>query len=151
MSETINDCGTCTLCCKVLRVDSISKPAGAWCIACDARGGGCGVYENRPQECRDFKCVWLESQSFAPERRLAPSLRPDVSRAVLMAGKDGKALVCHVDPGMPDAPNRAPLRDLLRAVQAGGENVIVVTGRHRLASMNGVLVEYTANEPLEAA
>jgi len=51
-------CGTCTLCCKVLAVDELKKPHGKWCAHCKT-GQGCGIYDTRPAECRDFRCTWL--------------------------------------------------------------------------------------------
>lgn len=49
-------CGECSLCCKVLRVNSLDKPTGTWCQ--HARPG-CAIYEDRPVECRAFSCLWL--------------------------------------------------------------------------------------------
>ena len=51
-------CGDCTLCCKVMAVDAIKKPANKWCQhVCKA---GCEIYEERPQDCIDFECGWLQ-------------------------------------------------------------------------------------------
>ena len=40
-------CGTCSLCCKVLSVFELAKPAGKWCTHCRP-GNGCDVYATRP-------------------------------------------------------------------------------------------------------
>ena len=64
------ECGTCTACCTVLAIAELQKPARWACshVACDR----CGIYERRPQSCRDFNCVWLRGAIAGDE-----SLRPD--------------------------------------------------------------------------
>ena len=52
-------CGTCSLCCTVLRVDEIGKRAGEDCM--HQRGEkGCGIYETRPPICRGYQCLWRQ-------------------------------------------------------------------------------------------
>ena len=70
------ECGTCTVCCTVLAIAEMNKPM-RW--ACDhVTCTGCGIYEKRPQACRDFDCAWLRgllpSQG---ELQDDDSLRPD--------------------------------------------------------------------------
>jgi hypothetical protein len=36
-------CGDCTLCCKVMAIEMLAKPAGAWCPHCTAKRG-CTIY-----------------------------------------------------------------------------------------------------------
>ena len=44
-----------------MSIPELKKPADVWCEhAGDHPGGGCGIYEERPQSCRDFKCSWLQ-------------------------------------------------------------------------------------------
>ncbi len=68
-------CEDCTLCCKTHGVRSISKKPHTWCTHCTI-GAGCTIYENRPHECRDFTCMWLEGFGDEDER-------PDKSRCVV--------------------------------------------------------------------
>lgn len=69
-------CGDCTLCCTLLAVDALSKPARVPCQhECKpsppvrtptgerVKIGGCGIYKDRPQACRDFTCAWLVNKS----------------------------------------------------------------------------------------
>ncbi len=53
-------CGDCVACCKVLELNApemnFRKPAGVLCQHCT--GASCGIYETRPQECRDWYCAW---------------------------------------------------------------------------------------------
>ncbi|MEE8167216.1 MAG: hypothetical protein V3T64_16740 [Myxococcota bacterium] len=52
-------CGSCSLCCTLLRVDELHKVAGEDCI--HQRGtAGCGIYETRPPICRGYRCLWLQ-------------------------------------------------------------------------------------------
>src|SRR4051794_15963736 len=49
-------CGTCTACCMAASVPELGKPFYAVCEhVCDH---GCGIYEQRPQRCRDYRCAW---------------------------------------------------------------------------------------------
>ena len=57
--ESKRQCGSCTLCCKLLAVPAIEKPAGKWCQYCE-RSKGCGIYDVRPAGCRTFNCMWLQ-------------------------------------------------------------------------------------------
>ena len=51
-------CGACTMCCSALEIAHFNKPAGPLCVNCRV-GGGCAIYAERPQVCRDFECEWL--------------------------------------------------------------------------------------------
>jgi hypothetical protein len=52
-------CGTCSLCCTILRVDELAKPAGRDCL--HQRGeNGCGIHASRPSICRAYRCLWLQ-------------------------------------------------------------------------------------------
>ena len=52
-------CGSCSLCCTVLRVDELEKPAGFDCP--QQRGeAGCAIHETRPSVCRGYHCLWLQ-------------------------------------------------------------------------------------------
>lgn len=122
-------CDTCTLCCKLLGVDEVESPAGQWCQHCDRAGGGCRIYNKRPDPCRTFECVWLKSQTMPTP--LNPALRPDRCHVVLTTTKDGTGVVAHVDPGRPDAWQRGPISSLLHRAMVGGKQVIIVTGDQR--------------------
>lgn len=52
-------CGSCSLCCTVLRVDELAKPAGRDCR--HQRGPhGCAIHATRPGICRRYRCLWLQ-------------------------------------------------------------------------------------------
>jgi hypothetical protein len=62
---TKRECGSCSLCCKVMGVPEV-KEDFKWCPHCAPghKAGGCQIYENRPERCRDFHCQWLIDQRF---------------------------------------------------------------------------------------
>jgi hypothetical protein len=62
-------CGDCVACCEVLNIDEpdMVKPAEQMCPHCT--GKGCGVYDRRPQVCREWDCVWRRIGSMPPETR----------------------------------------------------------------------------------
>jgi len=51
-------CGTCSECCKTLKIEELDKPVGRRCPH-QQRGGGCEKYTSRPLSCRDFGCEYL--------------------------------------------------------------------------------------------
>lgn len=62
-------CGECQVCCKVTTIDlpEIQKESGAFCR--HGLGGGCGIYDTRPQVCRAFYCGWRLSRDFPDDWR----------------------------------------------------------------------------------
>jgi hypothetical protein len=100
-------CGTCTLCCKILRIAELEKPAGTWCAHCDP-GKGCRAYSDRPAECRSFICHWL----VAPH--LGDEWKPNRSKIVLAGQGDGNRILAHVDPGSPSAWKASPYYERLK-------------------------------------
>lgn len=106
-------CGTCTLCCKVFEVPPIdNKPRGVWCKHCKP-GRGCGIWETRPDFCRDFHCLWIKEQSLGPE------WKPEVAKFV-MNWWDQNHLYITCDPKAPLAyrvePYWTSLRDTARRI-----------------------------------
>ena len=69
------ECGPCSLCCTVLRVDELRKLGGTPCVH-QRVGGGCGIYAERPGICRAYRCLWLGGG-------LRDGDRPDALGAVL--------------------------------------------------------------------
>jgi Fe-S-cluster containining protein len=100
-------CGSCSLCCKVIAVAELQKPAGQWCIH-SARERGCNIHDVRPPSCRAFFCAWLIDPNLGPE------WKPEISRFVLTQEPKSQALVVMADPGMPLAWKREPYYSALR-------------------------------------
>jgi len=55
-------CSGCTECCRLLRIPQLAKPAGVPCPNCT--GHSCSIYDNRPDICRRFRCMWLLNDAF---------------------------------------------------------------------------------------
>ena len=87
-------CGTCVVCCKIpsIEEESLVKPAGILCP--HSTGSSCGIYESRPQTCRDFHCQWRHL-SFLDE-----NWRPDKSGVLIrvraLSGADGGELALNL-------------------------------------------------------
>lgn len=116
-------CGTCTLCCRLPEIEAFSKPADAWCVNC-AAGQGCAIYEDRPQLCRDFLCLWMT------EKDLGPEWEPSVAN--MMVYRQGPQVTVLVDPAHSaiwnSEPYAAQLRQWAKAEEARGGYVIVFAG-----------------------
>lgn len=64
------DCGECDLCCKLLETHGVPSPIGTYCQYCD---NGCTIHDTRPDECREYQCMWSQM----PEHFAMLELRPD--------------------------------------------------------------------------
>ena len=110
--ESSRECGGCTLCCTVLRVDALKKLGGVSCA--NLRGAdGCGIYAERPRICRAYRCLWLQGG-------LEEADRPDRLDAVLdlvSAGGSVRLAVREVFPGAVDENPR--LREIVERYRAG--------------------------------
>jgi hypothetical protein len=109
---TGRQCGDCNLCCKLLPIPPLHKPAGVRCQ--HSRHKGCTIYKDRPMACRTWSCRWLAD----PLTKRMP--RPDRCHYVIdmtydfitAVNEDGtkhqvSALQVWIDPAFPDA-HRAP-------------------------------------------
>lgn len=137
-------CGSCSLCCKVMSIPELEKPAGSWCpnVRLGSSCGGCAIYETRPESCRSFACAWLDG--FLPE-----NLKPDRSKAVVTASNAGW-LVVHVDPKYPDAATSGALGRWLAETSLLAPVLIVCGARRRLIA-NGPRASSQARQILAAA
>lgn len=103
---TDNLCGGCTMCCKIMGVTELNKPANSWCTKC-TKGVGCSVYETRPTSCVEFKCVWLQTQlgDWPVEE---PAKVPTIDGLV--------AVMPHVQPGFENDVSNTYAKDIVRAL-----------------------------------
>ena len=111
--ESSRECGSCTLCCTLLRVDALKKLGGVSCANLRGTDGGCGIYSDRPKICRTYRCLWLQGG-------LEEGDRPDRLDAVLdlvSAGGSVRLAVREVFPGAIDENPR--LREIVERYRAG--------------------------------
>ncbi len=99
-SKTMATCNSgraCTLCCKLLGITTLAKPRYQWCRFCK-KDTGCAVYEQRPDECQVYTCLWLETQLRG--EGMIDELKP-VNCGVILdtSATDKQSLVAHVNDG----------------------------------------------------
>ena len=114
-------CGDCGLCCKLMGVTALEKPAGKWCRHF-SKAGGCAVYADRPDDCRVFNCLWLLTDALGPE------WKPTVAGFVLHSEQGGARLIVESDPARPHDWRREPYQSTLRRWTAAGQEVLVFAG-----------------------
>jgi uncharacterized protein len=85
----VSTCGDCTLCCKVIGVKSLDKPRDKWCRHCTKKL--CTIYDERPDDCRQFDCVWLKMETLPDE------FRPDRCGFIITAMSSNKAVEMQID------------------------------------------------------
>jgi hypothetical protein len=97
-------CGDCTLCCRVVPVLELAKPPDVWCQHCDPKAG-CRIYDQRPNSCRKWWCVWLLDE------QLPEAMKPNrshvifdmMSDRVIAEGKPTDVVQLWCDPHYPTA------------------------------------------------
>jgi hypothetical protein len=111
----MRECGPCTLCCTLLRVDELRKLGGVRCAALRRapEAPGCGIHATRPGVCRAYACLWLSGG-------LEEADRPDLLGAILDVATEGFVTRLRVHEAMPGAYERsARLREIVEAHRGG--------------------------------
>jgi hypothetical protein len=118
-------CGTCTMCCKLYPVPPMDKPSNVWCKACSP-GKGCGIWETRPQFCRDFHCHYILDADVGDD------WRPDICKFI-MNFQTSNMLYVKVDPANRLAWKEEPYYSVLKRLSekfiAAGGHILVGDGR----------------------
>jgi Fe-S-cluster containining protein len=121
------ECGSCGMCCKQFHIPAVEKPAGKWRWHW-AAGAGCSIHPDRPQQCREFFCLWMSDAS------VADAWKPDCSRIVLSIFPGDGFLYAQVEPSSPQAWRKQPYFDGLRRMAAGlqetNRRVVVFVGEN---------------------
>lgn len=130
-------CQDCTGCCIVFEVKDVSKAFGEPCkhLGKTLFGTGCQIYEERPDACKRYVCLWLDSQRRPEVPSFPEKMRPDVTKCVLgwPWGEDRETLFVYPYPDHDDAWQKPPVSNYLRAVLAKGGKVVVVVKDKRIA------------------
>lgn len=136
-------CGSCGLCCKLMGVSALAKPAGKWC-GHFSKSEGCRIYADRPSDCRVFNCLWLLTDA------LDEAWKPAVCGFVLHSETGGSRIVVECDAARPHDWRREPYQATLRLwASAPGQEVLVFTGRRgvRLGSPDRSVRRVSAAPP----
>jgi hypothetical protein len=130
-------CQDCTGCCQVFEVKAVEKPFGEPCryLGKTLFGQGCTIYHERPDACRHYVCLWLDSQRKVPTHRFPENMRPDVCKVVMgwPWGEDRETLFVYPYPGHDTAWQKPPVSTYLRNILARGAKVVVVANNKRIA------------------
>jgi hypothetical protein len=125
-------CGDCQLCCRLLPMQELAKPAGARCEH-QRHAKGCAIYARRPACCALWTCRWLVRDDTDALRRpdrshyvidLMPdyiTLRPDDGGA----SETMQVVQVWIDPAYPDAHRDPALRAYLERRAAEGIAALV--------------------------
>lgn len=125
----MRECGGCALCCTLPAIDELGKPVDVPCK--HLTNAGCGIYEKRPQVCRDFHCDWLlgryGDQGDRPDR-LGAYVHP-------MAHGDGLGAGGLMIRAAKDRPRRfawsKAIRHIVLETVGSGRDVLVAAGESR--------------------
>ena len=69
----MSKCGECTLCCELLPIKWLNKPANTKCSHCDK---GCMIYDIIDDECGGFECAYYQM------KKVHIDLRPDNCKVI---------------------------------------------------------------------
>ena len=89
-------------------------------------GAGCTIYDSRPESCRVYECIWLQTQ--AGEKPMPLELRPDRSHVVIGTTNQGEDLVLYVSPDHPDAWKRGAFVRFVATMKARGVAMVLNCG-----------------------
>lgn len=122
-------CGECGLCCLLLAVDELGKPARKWCEHFKP-GTGCAKVDDadRPASCEAFDCLWRQDVDSV----LPANLRPDRCNVMLAKALNSHGVVAYVHPKHPSAYRDNKVWPLLQALRKAGSEVFVVAGDKRM-------------------
>lgn len=129
---TKRECSGCTLCCRLLPLEELRKPANKRCSH-QRFGKGCAIYKRRPASCALWSCRWLLEDDTADLKR------PDRAGYVIDSMPDFITIVDNVtgerrqtevvqiwmDPHRRDAHKDPALRAYLERRGAEGKAAIV--------------------------
>ena len=131
----MRECGECTMCCLVLEISPLNKARNEPCKFCDK---GCTIYNDRPQHCKDFECLWLKDESISED------LRPDICGVVFEKLGDHDIYLALVDPKRPHA--WLDIRDFMNKLADEGNAVVVATGKRPVRLPKGKTIDDVRKE-----
>jgi Fe-S-cluster containining protein len=90
-------CEDCGMCCYIPRIEELNKPHYVLCK--HYIDDKCEIYEDRPEECRLFECIYYQTQ------KCSENLRPDIcgvmlerlSESLILGSIDDEATMLGID------------------------------------------------------
>lgn len=129
----MRSCKGCTLCCELLGITEIDKPAFTKCW--NQNHTGCSVYDHRPPSCRQFDCAWRLGH-------VPKHLRPSTTGAVITS--NGQMIMIYVNE-MPVHPRA--LKQLTGYASSGIPTIVACKDRRWQMTKLGTLQEILQTEP----
>lgn len=114
-------CGSCTMCCKLMGVEELKKPATQWCDFCSP-GKGCNIYATRPPSCQNYKCMWLQGH-------MGPGMKPNKARAVFTISNTDYVVQVNIDPGF--GWKGTKVEETIETYRNAGLHILVVQDKVR--------------------
>lgn len=111
-----NRCGECAGCCTLFPIEPIGKPINSKCPHC-IDGGGCDIYDEKPQVCTDYNCAYIQGKN------IPQSLRPDKC-GIIFTKKTDNIFTGAV---MPDMIITDFAKQQINAFNGQGYSVILIT------------------------
>lgn len=98
-----------------MEVRSLNKACNIWCPHCTKKS--CKIYDERPDDCREFNCVWMMTD-------LPDNLRPDRCGFVLSTTDADDVIQVNINPDTTRLDHR--LRNAIQHFKQLGLRVIEV-------------------------
>ena len=95
-----------------------------WCENCD-KGNGCSVYDTRPDECKNFDCLWKK-------QKLPEYLRPDNCGIMFELLYEKPVYVGFVVPEKDDTWQTDDMMLLVSKINEVGDSVVIRTPEGKL-------------------
>lgn len=122
MSKSTSECGSCNLCCKFTEIAELHKPINELCKHCKPEIG-CSIYEDRPESCKKFECMWL-AENWVHE------LRPDLSHVMFETIPGSNTYVGLIDPKYKSTWLTDTLDNKMQDIKSNGNPVVIRTGKN---------------------
>jgi hypothetical protein len=127
---TTRSCAGCDLCCTILDIPELSKPAWSRCVHL-TEGRGCAVWGDHPAACKTYVCLWRSSDQLLPAD-MFPAQAGFLLTIDNVATWPTTVNVCP-DPATPDAWDTPRNRAIFQKLAAAWNCSVSVTGEGTVA------------------
>lgn len=110
----MRNCEDCHWCCYFPEIPN--SPVNEWCGHCNS---GCDIYDDRPEVCKNFGCLWY-NQEQVPE-----SLRPDLCGVMFELPSHCKTYIGYVISEDNDIYKKPEVSILIQKITDTGHPVVI--------------------------